>query len=156
MGRILLSLPPRIKVLEALGCVADRRINFLKENYAKVVSSLGDRVYDVYVDVNRGVAYSSDNGTTYRNYIGYPIISFLMMKGLLPFNGKIAEALKGIPWKSLNERYRKYALVEREIFMMLKERGISRGEVLAFVKIVMEKLKAIKLFKLESLPLEVY
>ncbi|MCS7364850.1 MAG: hypothetical protein NDF54_05370 [archaeon GB-1867-035] len=156
MQKIILSPPPRIKVLEALGCIADNRIEFLKDKYAKVTSSLGTREYDVYVDLNRGVAYSSDNGTTYRNYIGYPIISFLMLKNTLPFNKKIAEALKGIPWKTLNEKYKKYALVEREILKMLKEKGISRKEVNEFIKTVMEKLREMKIVKLDSLPLEVY
>lgn len=156
MEEIILSPPPRIKVLEALGCIADKRIRFIKDKYAKVTSSLGTRKYDVYVDLSRGVAYSSDNGTTYKNYIGYPIISFLMIKEKIPFNEKIAEALKGIPWKKLNEKYKKYELVEREILRILKEKGISRSEVNKFIREVMEKLREIKIIKLSSLPLEAY
>lgn len=156
MEKIILSPPPRIKILEALGCIADDRIKFLKEKYAKVTSSLGTRVYDVYVDLDRGAAYSSDNGTTYRNYIGYPIISLLMLKNALPFNKKIAEALKGIPWKTLNEKYKKYALVEREILKMLREKGISRREVDQFIRTTMEKIRKMEILKLNSLPLEAF
>ncbi len=153
---IILSRPPRIKVLEALGCIADGRIKVINENYVKVTSSLGDKTYNVYVDLNRGVAYSDDNGTKYRNYIGYPIIALLMIKGVLPYNKRISEALKGIPWKILNEKYKKYALVEREVLKIARSKGISSSELMSFVKKVMNKISELKLEKLNSLPLEVY
>lgn len=153
---IILSRPPRIKVLEALGCIADGRIKVINENYVKVTSSLGDKTYNVYVDLNRGVAYSDDNGTKYRNYIGYPIIALLMIKGVLPYDKRISEALKGIPWKILNEKYKKYALVEREVLKIARSKGISSSELMSFVKKVMNKISELKLEKLNSLPLEVY
>jgi len=153
---IILSRPPRIKVLEALGCIADGRIKVINENYVKVTSSLGDKTYNVYVDLNRGVAYSDDNGTKYRNYIGYPIIALLMIKGVLPYNKRISEALKGIPWKILNEKYKKYALVEREVLKIARSKGVSSSELMSFVKKVMNKISELKLEKLNSLPLEVY
>jgi len=153
---IILSRPPRIKVLEALGCIADGRIKVINENYVKVTSSLGDKTYNVYVDLNRGVAYSDDNGTKYRNYIGYPIIALLMIKGVLPYDKRISEALKGIPWKILNEKYKKYALVEREVLKIARSKGVSSSELMSFVKKVMNKISELKLEKLNSLPLEVY
>ncbi|RLE49728.1 MAG: hypothetical protein DRJ21_02195 [Candidatus Methanomethylicota archaeon] len=153
---MILSRPPRIKVLEALGCIADGRIKVINENYVKVTSSLGDKTYNVYVDLNRGVAYSDDNGTKYRNYIGYPIIALLMIKGVLPYDKRISEALKGIPWKILNEKYKKYALVEREVLKIARSKGVSSSELMSFVKKVMNKISELKLEKLNSLPLEVY
>ncbi|HDI02232.1 MAG TPA: hypothetical protein ENF93_01150, partial [Ignisphaera sp.] len=90
-----LRLPPRIKVLEALGAIADKRINIIDSYRAKVVSSDGSRIYTVIVDLAKGLVYSDDNGTKYRGYVGYPIIAFLMLQGVLPFDRKISEALKG-------------------------------------------------------------
>ncbi len=150
---MVLSLPPRIKVLEALGCIADGRIELINENTARVTSSLGDRIYRVYVDLSRGVAYSDDNGTKYRNYIGYPIIALLMLRGVIPYSEDIAKALSGIPWKILNEKYKRYYLVEREVLKRAELRGVSSSHVMEFVKVVMDRLKDVKLRKLEQLPL---
>jgi len=47
---VSLRLPPRIKVLEALGAVVDGRVRPVGEGRCEVVSSEGDRVYDVVVE----------------------------------------------------------------------------------------------------------
>ena len=149
-----LRAPPRIKVLEALGAIADGRIELISEDkkFARVRSSLGDRVYTVYVDPVKGEAYSDDNGTRYRGYIGYPIISLLMLQGALPFDQKIAEALKGIPWKELNEKYKRYAIVEKIVLSEAERRGVKPDKVQEFVDKVYRELKRLKLRKLEKPP----
>ena len=141
----ILKLPPRVKVLEALGSIADGRIEILNDKKARVKSSLGDRVYTVCVDVEKGIAYSDDNGTKYRKYIGYPIIALLMIKGLLPFNERIAKALSGIPWKSINERMKSYKLVEQYVKLRVKSRGIEPKEVDDYISKVLSELSKIKL-----------
>ncbi len=141
-----LRLPPRIKVLEALGAIADGRVR-LKGNRAEVVSSSGDRTYEVCVDLERGTAHSTDNGTKFRNYVGYPIIAVLMLKGVLPFNERLAEALKGIPWRELNERYKSYSKVMELIFERLERGGIAREEVEGFIEEVLRALKELELRK---------
>ena len=113
-------MPPRIKVLEALGAIADGRVKVLGHGRAEVISSEGDRVYKVYVDVEKGLAYSDDNGTRLRGYVGYPIIALLMKMGVLTYDERLAEALKGIPWRRLNETYKRYSIVERIVKSMLK------------------------------------
>jgi len=143
------KLPPRIKVLEALGCIADDRIQLIAENEAKVVSSTGERTYSVKWDGNKAI-FSDDNGSIYRGYLGYPSIAFLMKKGVLPFDEKIAEGLKGIPWKRLNERYKKYWIVESIVKRKLERKGIDSKYVDAFVKRVMEAIKKEKFTKLEE------
>jgi hypothetical protein len=147
----LLRLPPRIKVLEALGAIADGRVERVGQHSYRVVSSEGDRTYHVYVDAGRGLAYSDDNGTRFRGYIGYPIIAALMLEGALPFDERLAEALKGIPWRKLNEKFKRYALVEAEVKRIARERGVEPSEVDGFVKKVMEQLSKIKL-RLTSTP----
>ncbi|MEM3808295.1 MAG: hypothetical protein QW413_06875, partial [Nitrososphaerota archaeon] len=74
----ILSLPPRIKVLEAAGAVAGGRVKIISEKEAEVRASEGERIYRVFKDSKSGVVSSDDNGTTYRNYVGYPIVAFMM------------------------------------------------------------------------------
>ena len=140
-----LRLPPRIKVLEALGAIADERIKLLSDKKARVVSSDGSREYSVHVDLEKGVAYSSDNGTRLRGYVGYPIIAFLMLRGILPYDPDIAKAMKGVPWRMLNERYKRYSIVESIVKERAKKMGIDPSYVDGFVDRVMEELRRIRL-----------
>ncbi len=139
-----LKLPPRIKVLEALGAIADGRVKKVGDHY-EVVSSEGDRVYVVTVEGNK--ASSTDNGTTYRNYVGYPIIAVLMLEGRLPFNERVSKALKGIDWRKLNEQYKSYAKVEELVKKIAEERGVKREELDSTVEVVLNELSRIPLEK---------
>ncbi len=148
----LLRLPPRIKVLEACGAIADGRIEVVTENYAKVFSSRRDKVYTVYLDLNKGLVYSNDNGTLLRGYVGYPIICFMMVKRALPYDDRIAKALAGIPWADLNERYKKYAIVESIVKKIARERGVSEGEIDRFVNEVLRDLARYRLYLVSTIP----
>lgn len=141
----MMRLPPRIKILEALSAIADGRIKLLSEKDAEVVSSDGARTYRVYVDLGRRAAYSDDNGTVYRGYVGYPIISFLMARGVLPVDERLGQALKGIPWRKLNEQYKRYDAVMELVKAQLKDRGIPGDEVERYIDAVMERLKGLGL-----------
>ena len=140
-----LKMPPRIKVLEAVGSLADGRVKLLDEKKAQVTSSLGDKTYTVAVDIEKRLAYSDDNGTRYRGYVGYPIIAVLMKKGVLSYNERIAEALKGIKWKTLNERYKKYWLVEKIVKNIARRRGVEPGEIDEYVEQVLSQLNQLEL-----------
>lgn len=139
------KLPPRIKVLEALGCIADKRIE-VNKNRACVKSSNGTKTYNVEWDGKNRIT-STDNGSVYKGYLGYPSIAFLMLKDILPFNRKIASVLKGIEWKKLNEKFKNYYKTELVVKKIAKQRGISSKEIDAFVKNVMDKIKQLKLLK---------
>ncbi len=142
-----LALPPRVKVLEAVGAVAGDRVRVLSEERAEVRASEGDRVYIVFLDLKEMVADSDDNGTTYRNYIGYPIIAFMMAKGLLPYDDKLGTALKEVRWRTINELFKNYRLVERYIKEELKRAGITPEHVDSYVASVMEALGRVRLEK---------
>lgn len=139
-----LKTPPRIKVLEALGAIADGRIKKVDEHY-EVVSSEGDRIYSV--KINGEKAYSNDNGTTYRNYIGYPIIAVLMLEGKLKYDDKISKSLKGIDWKRLNETYKNYAKVEEIVEKIAEERGVNKEEINKIIEEVLNELRRLSLEK---------
>ncbi|WP_229657652.1 hypothetical protein [Thermocladium modestius] len=140
-----LRSPPKIKVLEALGAIVDGRIKQVGEGDYVVVSSDGYRKYSVHVDLERGIADSTDNGTTYKGYMGYPIISVLMLKGVLPYNSKIANALKGIKWKELNDKYKRYEIVMEIVKNAARRGGVEPYEVDAYVEDIMKRLEGIRL-----------
>lgn len=150
-GDLYLNLPPRIKVLEALGSIADGRVRIIDEYEAEVTSSLGDRKYVVKVDINSHMVFSNDNGTLYRNYVGYPIIAFLMVKNIIPYDEKLANALKGINWRRLNELYKNYSLVEKHIKSLLSEKGLSSEYVDLYISRVLNELKRLNLRRADSM-----
>lgn len=144
----MLSLPPRIKVLEAAGAVAGGRVRVISDNEAEVKASEGDRVYRVFTDLNLGVVSSDDNGTIYRNYVGYPIVAFMMIRGNLPYDSDIGETLKDVKWRTLNEQYKSYRIVESIIKDRLRTKGISERRVNQFIRNVLEKLSEYSLRKM--------
>ncbi|MHA1505654.1 MAG: hypothetical protein ACTSR0_00470 [Candidatus Asgardarchaeia archaeon] len=144
------KLPPRVKVMEALGAIADGRIEFPSENEAKVRSSDLNKTYTVKFDLEKMEIISNDNGSFYRGYLGYPSIAVLMIKGILPFSKEIAEGLKGIKWKELNEKYKMYYKTEFVAKKIAERRGVSSEEVDSFIKKVIEKIKELKIKKLKE------
>jgi hypothetical protein len=143
---MLWKLPPRIKVLEALGSIADHRVE-LAGDTAKVVSSRGDRTYTVRYAPERNEIDSDDNGSVYRGYLGYPSIALLMLKAKLPFEERYAEALKKIPWKILNETYKSYAVVEKKVKEIASRKGVRAEELDAFIEKVLGEIQALGLSK---------
>ncbi|NPA70035.1 MAG: hypothetical protein GXO26_04440, partial [Crenarchaeota archaeon] len=97
----LLKLPPRIKVLEALSAVCGGRVKVINDKFCRVISSDGTRTYNVYVDIENRVAYSDDNGTKFRRYVGYPIIAFLMHKNIIPIDEDVGKIIKDVRWREL-------------------------------------------------------
>jgi len=143
------AMPPKIKVLEATGAIADGRVTFINENTAKVVSSTGERTYTVKFNLDKRKITSDDNGSVYKGYLGYPSISVLMLKKVLPFSEKIANALKGINWKELNEKYKAYWKTEFVVKKIAERKGVSSTEIDEYVKRVMAKIKELAFEKLE-------
>ena len=81
---------------------------------AEVISSSRERTYKVkFKEPN--LIDSDDNGSRFKGYLGYPSIALLMLLKKLSFDQQIAESLKGIPWKELNEKYKNYWIVEQLI-----------------------------------------
>ncbi|MEM1948194.1 MAG: hypothetical protein QXY84_01335 [Candidatus Caldarchaeum sp.] len=147
MGRVRLQPPPRIKILEALGAVAGNRVKIVDQHNCEVNASEGPRAYRVFLDLENGMASSDDNGTVFRNYVGYPIIAFMMALGKLSYDEKIAAPLKSIKWRSLNEQYKSYKTVETIVKQMLSRNGVDPSDVDKFVDRVLRELDDYILFK---------
>ena len=114
-------------------------------------SSMGDRTYNVIVALPQDsfnqvlYAYSDDNGTRFRGYIGYPIIAVLMLAGLLPRNPRLEEGLKGIKWKELNERFKKYNITKQYV-LKAASRVLPEHEVTGYMRRVLDSLKRMTIY----------
>nr|MEB3860330.1 hypothetical protein [Desulfurococcales archaeon] len=120
---------------------------------ATVTSSGGDRTYKVVVKrltSNVVEAYSNDNGTIHRRYVGYPIISVLMLLGMLPRDPSVEEALKGFNWNELNRKYKKYSLTRLHV-LRIASKKTSPERINGFVATVMSKLKGLDVIFNEKL-----
>lgn len=142
-----LKAPPSIKVLEALGAIADDRVRLASSHEATVTSSDGGRKYEVKWDPSSNEVSSTDSGTTFRGYIGYPIISLLMLQGVLPYEPGLASKLAGINWKRLNDMYKNYDTVIENV--LRKWRVPDRERLGRFVKWTLDMLSEIDLEKTE-------
>jgi hypothetical protein len=97
--------PPIIKIYEALGVVADGRVE-VSGNTARVFSSSGNKFYTVSFEPEKNAIMANDNGSYFRGYLGYPAIAFLLKTDLLEFRPELAAHLKGIAWKDLNTKFK--------------------------------------------------
>ncbi len=138
-----LKLPPRIKVLEAVSSISAGRVKKEEAGIYRVRSSRGDKEYIVII--KNSTAYSNDNGTIFKGYIGYPIIAALMIEGILPKNDRIGEAIKDIPWADWNESLKSYKKVEEKVKEEAKKNGVEPEEIDEYVELVMQALKMITL-----------
>ncbi len=142
-----LRAPPSIKVLEAMGAIADGRVK-LRDSGAEVTSSDGSRRYVVVWDGTRNAASSDDSGTVHRGYVGYPIIALLMLQGVLPYDPRLAKKLAGVPWKRLNERYGDYG---RTMDHVLKGWAWEdKKKLFRLVRWILAILRELKIKKLEE------
>lgn len=130
--------PPRIKVLEAVSALASGRVKRIDGGF-KVRASLGNREYTVIL--GDGSAYSDDNGTVHRQYIGYPIIAALIMEGSIPDFPELGRAISDVPWAKLNAEMRSYKKVERHVKEIASRAGISDEMVDRYIEDVMGILR---------------
>src|SRR4051812_22548384 len=97
------KLPPRIKILEALGCIGDGRMEVSNAG-ATVTSSSGNKKYAVRYDAALNAISSNDNASYWQGYLGYPAIAYLLAAEKIPYDKKFASALAGIKWKDINSQ----------------------------------------------------
>ena len=96
--------PSITKIYEALGAVVDDRID-IKGNTAKVYSSSRNKFYNVTYDSKKKQIMSNDNSSYWKGDLGYPSIAFLMKIGVFSYDGALANILRGVPWKDINQKF---------------------------------------------------
>lgn len=142
------KLPPAIKIYEALGAVADGRVEIIDDFQAKVRSSSGNKVYDLAFKPDTRELSINDNGSYYQGYLGYPALAFLMIKGLLPFDEKLSNNLKGIHWKQLNQDNKNNFNKTIAYLYTL----VSQKELEAYAQTVLTELETLNLHRPASIP----
>ena len=134
-----MKMPPIEKVFEAYSAIADGRIEIdPNENKATVTSSDRSKTYTIIWEDHH---YASDDNATYwAGYPGYPEIAVLMKQGVLPYDGNLAEQLKSVNWKELNQKYRrKY---EKAAKAVMEEKGIDASAAYASAEQVLNILQS--------------
>lgn len=135
--------PHLIKIYEALGALADNRIEVM-ENIAKVYSSSGNKFYEVLFNSESNSIMSNDNGSYWNGELGYPAIAFLLKVGLLKFNPEMADLLKGIKWKDVNQNF-KNDFDKTLIFVNSSIPEVKKQEFFDYVKKLDEAINELNL-----------
>jgi hypothetical protein len=140
--------PPRIKIYEALGAIADNRIH-TSNNEARVFSSSGNKYYTVRYDPQSQSITSNDNGSYWQGYLGYPAIAFLMQTGVLPCKQKYGDALQGIAWKDINQKYSNdFEQTITYCDQLLEAQGINLKEFYIYLDTLMHSIEDLQLTQL--------
>lgn len=148
--------PPVIKIYEALGAVADGRIE-VNGNTAKVFSSSGNKFYDVTYDPAKNAIMTNDNGSYWKGYLGYPAIAFLFKTDVLKYDESMGLLLKGIPWKDINQKFKNdFEKTIEHIFSTLSDE--QKQALQTYAQEISERIAALNLSMLgkKQLPPEGY
>ena len=145
------KIPPLIKVYEALGCIADERLE-IDGLEGRVYSSSRGKFYTIRHEPKSNSIMVNDNGSYYIGYLGYPAIAYLMKVGELDFSEEYANALKGIHWKDLNVKHNRnkdegvpdydFDSVIKEVDLLVQERGVNVHKFRGFLENILEQIKS--------------
>ena len=139
-----LSLPSRIKILEALSAIADGRVRLI-ENGAEFKSDGSSKKYRVFWDGNKNYTNYSEGGV-----IGAPLIATLMLRGDIPYDPYLARKVKRVEWTHL---YSEHHNPSKVLDVVLKRWGWEdKKRFFKYSKWVLTILKELKIKKLESEP----
>jgi hypothetical protein len=118
--------PPLVKIYEAIGAIGDGRVHLDDEWHATVLSSDHGKTYQVEISKDGRQISSNDNASYWQDYLGYPAIAVMLVRGSYPVGQETLDALSGIPWKELNRRFRNdYERTIDEAMRRAEERGFD-------------------------------
>jgi len=138
--------PPTTKIYEALGAVADGRLE-IEGDYAKCFSSSGNKYYEIKYDEKTNAIMSNDNSSYWQGYLGYPAIAFLLKNGVLKYRSDLGSYLKGVSWKDINQKFKND--FEEALEFILKD--LDKQKRMELDDYVNELLKEIKILNLSKL-----
>lgn len=137
--------PKRKHVYEALGCIADNRIEVDLNDGAKVYSSSRNKHYNVKLDPKTNSIMANDNTSYYTDTLSYPCIALLIIKGIVNLDKDFANFLKGIKWKDINQKFKNdYDKTEAYVGDLMKERDLSFDELNKEVDKINQQLLKLK------------
>lgn len=139
------KLPPDIKIYEAMGAIADKRVSVVGSG-ASVDSSMGNKTYEVHWDSGEKAIMANDNGSYWQGYLGYPAIAFLILEGVIEADEKYFKALKGVLWQDINTQYRNdYEQTVKYVLRLARQRGFSTSEIESQVGNICLQIKKLNL-----------
>jgi hypothetical protein len=149
---MLWKQPPDIKIYEALGALADGRVE-VKGTTAKVWSSSRDKYYDVIYESDTNAIVSNDNGSYWQGYLGYPSVALLAALGVITYRAEVANWLQGIPWKTMNVRFKNdYSKVEEVIREQLRQsESFNEAQLDNQIRHIAEQIFSLRLNRLSSI-----
>lgn len=140
--------PPIIKIYEALGAVADDRIE-MSGSTAKVFSSTRNKFYEVTYDPSTQAIMANDNGSYWKGYLGYPTIAFLMKTGVLEYKESLGRLMNGIQWKDINTKFKND--FDKTLELILKDISPSgRADLAKYAESTLMKIESLNLIHLGS------
>ncbi len=135
--------PSLIKIYETLTVMGDERIT-VTGNTAKVVSSNGNKVYDVEYNSADHTIVANDNDSWWQKRLGYPSIAYCLQTKIITYNPKAGQLMAGVNWKKLNaSNHRNYDLSIETVLSKLspQDRKLVEHEAASIAK----QVKALKL-----------
>ncbi|MDE6916009.1 MAG: hypothetical protein K2P39_04335 [Lachnospiraceae bacterium] len=135
------KLPPIEKIYEAYSALADNRIKMGADS-AEVVSSDGAKTYKITWKDN---TYSStDNGTYWQGYPGYPVIGVLILQSKLTVDSAVFAHFSGVNWNSLNQKHKRdYRAALLEVFAQKALSKEKTDAIEAMTQQVFDQLKTL-------------
>ncbi len=138
------------KVFEALTAIADGRVE-VSENRAKVYSSSRGKYYDVTYDLKLDAIGSNDNTAYFTGAMSYPMIAYFMLTGRISYDPNVAQLLKGIPWKNINQKHKNdYDAAIDEVMNSYLEKGLDVGAIRTEVARIHAVVSGLQVRKLAS------
>lgn len=136
--------PPVIKIYEALGAIADQRIEVNQWLFieAKVYSSGRNKFYTVNYDPGNNAIITNDNWSYWQGYLGYPSIAVLLIQEELPLNKEYSNLLKDIPRKEINTQNKNnFDKTQQEIDNMIIEKWCDIQEFHKYIQNVVDEIE---------------
>ena len=138
------KMPPIIKVYEALGAIGDGRVRIVDTRRALVTSSDGVKTYEVEISEDGREISSNDNASYWQGYLGYPAIAVLLARGFYRPPANVMDALAGIPWKTLNRKFKNdYTKTLAEVDKELEQSGHDPDAVRSEAEAVLSFLRGL-------------
>lgn len=146
--------PPIIKVYEAIGSLADGRLEVATVDanglhHAKVRSSSGNKFYEVNYDPSTKAIMTNDNGSYWQGYLGYPALCLLMHLGEISFDKSLLETFRSIHWKDINQKHKNnFEKTEIEVLEIAASRGFNSDKTKLLVNECYQQVKLLTLVHL--------
>jgi hypothetical protein len=155
-------LPPKIKIYEALGAVADNRLKIVSNSeiqaglfedqggqeiiVARQYSSSRNKYYTITYNPNTNQIMTNDNATWYVGYLGYPALSLLLHLQVITYDLSILQYFIDIPFKDINQKYNNdFTKAQTEINQLLISRGCNTDQMTTSLDNIYDKLSKMKL-----------